>query len=104
MMMQAKMTSAPRAIAIGAVRHMASRSGNMPRQPIAQRNLADEARDVEEWWANPRWSETTRPYTYAAAVGIRLRAMHHSLDLLAPILESSHKMGGTITHLTGPLV
>ena len=46
-------------------------AGLNPRQPVAKRDIAAEEKEIEEWWAKPRFAETTRPYSAKDVVTLR---------------------------------
>jgi len=51
---------------------MCTTAGKMPRQPLAARSVVDEVLKIEaEWRSNPRWSETTRPYSAEDVVALQ---------------------------------
>jgi len=69
-----------------------STAGYMPRQPMPVRSVAEESRKLQEAWEkDPRWSETTRPYTAKDVVSLQ-----GSLKQTYPAEQMARKLYATL--------
>ena len=46
-------------------------AGHMPRPPAPVRSIEAEAKQIEAWWAEPRWKELARPWSAVDVVALR---------------------------------
>jgi len=70
--------------------HTSPLAGHMPRIAPKARDIESEAKEIERWWASPRFAQTERPYSAKDVVSLRgsIKQTYGSEEMAAKMWET----------------